>query len=226
MIKTIKMKSAHIHVLIITLFLGGCSERLYSLTTVSPEKTYRIQLEEKKTGVSPQNPLPYQVFLELEKDGQVIVKNAILHSGDEWDARFGKIAPVAEWMSEKLLRFGREKSDVVQQYDWIEFYNNSSQPLTYVFISWTVSNPNPNERFLLVDVKSNEKIRLRVTSQADAGADLSDISCFGRFEDGKELTKVMRRFKIIGKYKSPSNYFVTVKDNETLIESQEYQPIK
>jgi hypothetical protein len=220
------MKSAYILVLTITLLLGSCFEKLYSLTTVSPKKTYRIRLEETKTEVSPQNPLPYQVFLEIEKNGQVVVKNAILHSGDEWDVRFGNIAPVAEWTSEKTLRFGREKSDVIQQYDWVEVYNNSSKPLAYVFISWTVSNPNPNERFLLFDVQPNEKIRLRVTSQASAGADLSDIGCLGRFEDGKNLTKVMRRFRIIGKYKSPSHYFITVKDNETIIESQEYQPIK
>jgi hypothetical protein len=170
--------------------------------------------------------LPYQVFLELEKNGRVIVKNAILHSGDEWDERFGNVAPVAEWISEKILRFGREKSDVIQRYDWIEFYNNSGQPLTYMLISWTVSNPNPNERFLLLDVKPDEKIRMRVTSQADTGADLSGIGCFGRFEDGKDLSMVARNFKIVGKYKSPSHYFVTVKDNETLIESQEYQPVK
>jgi hypothetical protein len=212
--------------LILPLLFGSCSKRLYSLNTVSPENTYRIQIEETKTEVSPHNRLPYQVVLDLEKNGQVIVKKAILHSGDEWDVRLGNIAQVAEWMSEKILRFGRETSDVIQQYDWIEFYNNSDQPLTYVFISWTVSNPNPNERFLLLDVKSNEKIRLRVTSQGEAGADLSDIGCFGRFEDGKDLAMVMKRFKIIGKYKSPSHYFITVKDNEALIESQEYQPIK
>jgi hypothetical protein len=220
------MKSGRILFLILILVLGSCGDRLYSLTTVSPGNTYEIQMRETKTEVSPQNPLPYQVFLELEKNGQVMVKNTILHSGDEWDVRFGTIAPVAEWMSEKILRFSREKSDVIQRYDWIEFYNSSSQPLTYVFISWTVSNPNPEERFLLLDVKSNEKIRLRVTSQADEGADLSDIGCFGRFENGKDLTKVMKRFKIIGRYKSPSHYFITVKDSEILIESQEYQPIK
>lgn len=213
-------------VLMIIILLGSCSERLYNLTTVSPEKTYRIQLKETKTEVSPKNSLPYQVALELEKNGQVIVKNAILHSGDELDERFGNVAPVAEWISKKILRFGREKSDVIQRYDWIEFYNDSGQSLIYVLISWTVSNPNPNERFLLLDVKPGEKIHMRVTSQAEAGADLSSIGCFGRFDGGKEITKITRRFKIVGKYKSSSHYFITVKDNETLIESQEYQPIK
>jgi hypothetical protein len=166
------------------------------------------------------------VFLELEKNGQVIVNNAILYSGDEWDARFGNIASEAEWISEKVVRFGREKANATRPYDWIEFHNDSGQTLIYVLISWTVSNPNPNERFLLLDVKPDEKIRVQVTSQVDTGADLSDIGCLGRFEDGKDLSMVTKNFRIVGKYKSPSHYFITVKGNETLIESQEYQPIK
>jgi hypothetical protein len=220
------MKSGHILFLIFIFIFGSCGERLYSLTTVSPRNTYRIRLEETKTEVSIQNLWPYKVFLNLEKNGQVIVNNAILYSGDDWDARFGNIASEAEWVSEKIVRFGREKANAARPYDWIEFHNDSGQTLTYVLISWTISNPNPNERFLLLDVKPDEQIRVRATSQADAGADLSGIGCLGRFESGKDLSMVTRNFKIVGKYKSPSHYFVTVKDNETLIESQEYQPIK
>jgi hypothetical protein len=67
---------------------------------------------------------------------------------------------------------------------------------------------------------------LQVTSHAEGTADLSDISCLGRFEDGKELGMVGKRFKVVEKPKSPSKYFVTIKAGEALIESQDYQPLK
>ncbi len=212
--------------LIIILFLGSCGDKLYSLTTTSPGKTYKIQLNEVKTEITSQNLLPYKVTFELERNGRVVVENAILYSGDELDPRFGIIASESEWISEKVIRFGREKANAVKPYDWLEFHNESSQPLTYVFVSWTISNPNPNERFLLLDVKPDEKIRMQVASQAKTGADMSVIGCQGRFEDGKNLGMATRNFKVVGKYTSPSNYSIKVRNSETLIESREYQANK
>ena len=110
--------------LIMILPLGSCCERLYNLTTVSPKKTYVIQLTETKTETSFQNTLPYKVFLHVERGGVSIVNSDILYSGDGWDARFGTIASEAEWIDEKIVRFGRRKFDAAQQYDWIEFHNN------------------------------------------------------------------------------------------------------
>lgn len=212
--------------LMMIITLGSCSERLYDFATTSPGKTYRVQLTETKTEVSPQNTLPYKTFFRLEKQGNMILGNEILYSGDDNDPRFATIAPEAEWISERTVRFGRMKITANRPYDWIEFHNNSSQPLTYAFISWTISNPNPNERFLLLDIKPDEKIRIQVTSQASGGADLSSISCLGRFEDGNNLTMTTRNFRIIGKYDSPSHYLITVSSDKTLIESQEHKPNK
>jgi hypothetical protein len=83
-------------------------------------------------------------------------------------------------------------------------------------------NSTPGRRGL----RQNEKVRLQVISHAEGTADFSDISCLGRLEDGKELGMVGKRFKVVGKPKSPSKYFVTIKAGEALIESQDYQPLK
>ena len=212
--------------LVTTFFLQSCGERFYNLARVSPEKTYGVRLTEKYTKYSSQNLLPYKVFLTLEKNGHAIVSDSIIHSGDEMDERYGIVASEADWISDKVLRLSYRKINAEQPHDWIEFHNDSGQTLPYVLIHWTVPNPNPNERFLLIDVQPNEKVRLQVTSHAEGTADMSWVSCLGRFEDGKELGGVGKNFKIVGKPKSPSKYFVTIKAGEALIESQDYQPPK
>lgn len=212
--------------LVTALFLQSCGERFYNLATTSPGKTYGVRLTEKKTEYSPQNLWPYKVFFALEKNGHTIVSDSIIHSGDDIDERYGNVASEADWISEKVLRLSYRKINAEQPHDSIEVYNDSGQTLPYVLIHWTVSNPNPNERFLLIDVQPNEKVRLQVTSDAEGKADMSWVSCLGRFEDGKELGRVGKNFRVAGKPKSPSKYFVTIKMGEALIESQNYQTFK
>jgi hypothetical protein len=208
--------------LIIIISLGGCYDRLYRLTTVSPSNTYRIQLAETKTEYSDQNLWPYKVFLEIEKNGRAILNNELLYSGDELDARFGNIASKAEWINEKILKLSSGKFDTAQQFDQVEVHNDSGKHLTYVLITWTVSNPNPNERILVFDLHPNERVTLRVTSNE---TDSSWIACSGRFENGKELSLVGRDFRIRGVCKPTSHYLITIKDDKALIESQECAPI-
>lgn len=212
--------------LVTILFLQSCGGKLYNLATTSPGKTYSLRLTEKETEYSPQNLWPYKVFLTLEKNGHTIVSDSIIHSGDDLDERYGNVASEAEWISEKVLRLSYRKISAEQPHDSIEVHNNSGQSLSYVLIHWTVSYPNPNEKFLLIDVQPNEKVRLQVTSDLEGRADMSWLSCLTRFEDGKELGKAGKDFRITGKPKSPSKYFVTIKPNEALIESQDYQPFK
>jgi hypothetical protein len=212
--------------LVTTFFLQGCGESFYNLATVSPGKTYKVRLTEKETEYSSQNLWPYKVFLTIEKNGHAIVSDSIIYTGDSMDARFGNMASETDWISDKVLRFANIKINAEQSHDWIEFHNDSGQTVPYVLIHWTVPNPNANDRFLLIDVQPNEKVRLQVISHAEGTADFSDISCLGRFEDGKELGIVGKRFKVVEKPKSPAKYFVTIKAGEALIESQDYQPLK
>jgi len=212
--------------LMTTVLLQNCGERFYNLATISPGKTYGVRLTEKKTEYSAQNLWPHKVFLTLEKNGHAIVSDSIIYTGDDMDARFGNMASEADWINNKALRLAYRKINTEQPYDWIEFHNSSGQTLPYVLIHWTVPNPNPNERFLLIDVQPDEKVRLQVTSHARGRADRSWVSCLGRFEDGKELGLVGKDFNPVGTPKSPSKFFVTVKAGEALIESQDYQPIK
>jgi len=44
--------------LMTTLFMQSCGERFYKLATVSPGKTYRVRLIEKKTEISAENHWP------------------------------------------------------------------------------------------------------------------------------------------------------------------------
>jgi hypothetical protein len=206
--------------LLIILSLVGCDGRFYHLTTVSPGNSYKILLSETKTEISDKDRWPYKVFLEIEKSGQVILQNEVLYSGDDMDARFGNIASESEWLNEKTLKLSRRKFDKMQV-DHLEIHNDSGNRLTYALIAWSVSDPNPNERFLILDIQPNERVMLPVTSNE---TDYSWVSCSGRFENGKKVTQVRRGFKMDGVCKPPSHYFITIKDDQTLIESQECKP--
>jgi hypothetical protein len=217
------MKLTDIRILsIIIIVLGSCGEGFYNLVTVSPDKTYRIQLTEKKTEYPPPNYWIYEVFLGLEKNAQTILRNEIIYTGDESDARFRNIASEAKWISGKILKLSRGGFDTAEQVDEVEIHNDSGKRLTYLLISWTVANPNPNERFVLLDIEPGEKSILQVTSNE---TDRSSISCFGRFEDGKRLSEVRRSFRMWGICKPTSHYLITIKDDNALIESRECTPI-
>lgn len=205
--------------LMTALFMQSCGERFYKLATVSPGKTYRVRLIEKKTEISAENHWPYKVFLTLEKEGHTGVSDATIYTGDEMQARFGNIASETEWVAEKVLRLAREKINAGRPFDWIEFRNDSGETLSYVLINRTVHSPNLNEIFLLIDVKPDEKIRLKVTSGVEELADRSWISCLGRFEGGIALEREGRDFRIVEKRNSQAEYFVTVKKWGTLIEN-------
>lgn len=211
--------------LITGLLLSSCSKKLYHLITTSPGNIYRVELVEVKSEISSQDTFPYKVFLTVDKNKTQIINNEKLYYGDVWDTRFGVIAPMAEWMDEKIVRLARRHTKSIEHFDSIDFHNESTQLLDYVFISWTVSNPNPNESFVLVDIEPDEKINLQITSGLD-NADLSVISCQGRFRDGTRFGKTTKNFTIKGKYQSPSRYSVTVKDDKILLDSQEYPTLK
>jgi hypothetical protein len=217
-----KNTAGRLLLLMAVFFSQSCGERFFRLDTVSPGKTYVVRLTEKKTEYSAQNLWPYKVFLTLEKNGRAFVSDSIVYTGDEMDARFGNMASKSDWISDKVLRLAYSKINAGVPHDWIEFHNDSGQTLPYVLIHWTLSYPNPNERFLLIDVQPDEKIRLQATSDGEGRADMSWLSCLGMFGDGAVLDMVGKNFKIVGTPKSPSKYTVTIKAREALIESQDY----
>src|ERR1044071_7512685 len=132
-----KMKLTDVRIiLIIIIALGSCGEGFYNLVTVSPDKTYRIQLTEKKTEYSAQDHWTYKVFLGLEKNAQTILQNELIYSGDELDARFGNIASDAKWISGKILKLSSGRFDTADQVDEVELHNDSGKRLTYFLISW------------------------------------------------------------------------------------------
>ena len=142
---------------------------------------------------------------------------------DNWDVGLGQVATDSEWLSENILRLGSKTAEKDQQYDWIEVHNNSGSTLSYALISGI--GTIPGEEFLLFDLKLAETIQLKVLAQTDKGRDYSRINFIGRVENQhNKLISGGQRFKIMGKYRSPSHYSIIVNDGNVEIKSLEYEP--
>jgi hypothetical protein len=209
----------------VILYADGCSRRLLNIDTTSPAKRYRIQLTETYTkAISEKDPWPYKVFMTAERNGQLFLSNEILDHYDSGDVGLGQVATDSEWLSENILRLGSRTIKKDQQYDWIEVLNNSDKTLSYVLISGI--GTIPGEKFLLFDLKPSETIQLKVFAQTDKGSDYSRISFTGRVENQyNKLINSQARFKIAGKYKSPSHYSIIVNGNNVEIKSLEYESV-
>jgi hypothetical protein len=160
--------------------------------------------------------------MKTERNGQVFLSNEVLDHYDDWDIGLGQVATDSEWLSENILRLGSRNIKKDQQYDLIEVRNNSDSALSYALISGI--GTIPGEKFLLFDFKPSESIQLKVFAQTDKGRDHSWISFMGKVEN--QHNKVIsngKRFKIMGKYKSPSHYSIIVNDGSVEIKSLEYE---
>jgi hypothetical protein len=211
--------------LITALFAGNCSQQrhLLNIDTSSPGSKYRIYLVETHIKeVSDKDPWPYKVFMKAERNGQVFLQNEMLDHYDGQDVGLGQIVTDSEWLSDSILRLGNKSMEKPQQYDWIEVTNNSSNVLSYALISGI--NTIPGEKFLLFDLSPSEKIQIKAIAQTDERSDYSWINFLGKFETRKDtLISSEKSFKIMGKYKSPSHYYISVNDNNAEITSLEYE---
>lgn len=211
--------------IVVLVSVDGCRRRMLNIDTTSPETRYRIQLTETYTkAISEKDPWPYKVFMKAERNGQVFLSNEILDHYDDWDVGLGQIATDSEWLSDNILRLGSRAIKEDQQYDWIEVRNNSGSTLSYALISGI--STIPGEKFLLFDLKPSEDIRLKVFAQTDRERDYSWINFMGKVEN--QHNKVIsngKRFKVQGKYKSPSHYSIIVNDSNVEIKSLEYESI-
>ncbi len=207
-----------------TVFMASCIKIPYKLVTSSPSSTYEVRLGEEIRPEDSGDPWPYKVFLSVSKHGRSVIDRELVYSNDSWDLRFGDICPQHTWVSENVLRLGGEHTLPESSCDVITVRNQTANDITYLMLSGMVRRPG--EKFLLLDVPPSSTIKLYAQPQTDKVGDTSGFSCHLQFADGREIPTTGMGFRIRGVYKGPARYCLTIKDNEVIIRSEDFEGVE
>src|SRR5262249_12443463 len=91
---------------LVWMFMVNCQSDLYTLTTISPNHTYAVQLVER---LNPTDE-PYHrhvVSLKVYSGERLIADDPHFSGGVRSEERFGRELPEHSWISDSVLRFGR-----------------------------------------------------------------------------------------------------------------------
>lgn len=198
------------------------SDSSYSLTTESPDRTYKVVLkQETGTGkVNPAREAEARIGFNVTKGGTSIVSKELLYSGDSLDMPFETLYPQHSWVSESVLRFGEELPGFKAQHDEIKVHNQTNRSLTYLRV-----NSGKYEMFLLFELKPNSTVILPTRAQPSVESDLSWISSVGKFEHGVPLKEEGKNFYIRGKYNGPAHYSILIREDGITILSEEFEAL-
>ncbi len=189
---------------------------------VSPNKTYMVRLKEQRKA----HLLPLVHILDLPgypaefsvyKNNRPLIEN--MDIGDDSNL-FADLFPEHSWISDSVFWFGDKDPKELGQ-DEVVVANNSNQAIAYLSVrtcKW--------ENFWLFDLQPNAVVKLEACPQTNAFADSSWIACYGKFTDGRDVDTAGVNFKIREKYKAPGHYRITITDDETKIDSPDFEGYK
>jgi hypothetical protein len=169
---------------------GGREGEPFELVTTSPANTYQAQFAERG---QPQNSASsgrgrHEVRFTVSKGNIPIVENEPVYEGGVYDDRFSELFPEHGWVSDSLLRFGRKGSPQAQ-HDEVLVSNETDRPVTYLWV-----NAGKYEMYLILELRPQSSVTLRVQPQTDEGMDFSYIGCKGRFRDGRAIAEAAGNF--------------------------------
>jgi hypothetical protein len=208
----------------ISAFSGSCTsaERpLFHLSTISPNKTYKVMLDEQAVISSDRlftKHGHHEVRFTVTRDGRTILKRESLYSGGTYDDRFLDQFPTSEWLSDSVMRFGQTAN--VGNRDEVVVYNETADSLSYLVV-----RSGKYEVFLLIDLPPNSVVKLSPEPQTDEHGDSSYISASGKLNRGGLISETGRNFNVHGKYKGPAHYAIHIKDGALQITSEEFEAI-
>lgn len=215
---------AKLLLVVITMFTISCITIPYKRVASSPSRTYEVRLGEEIESETSGDPWPYKVFLSVSKHGRLTIDKELIYSNDSWDLRFGDICPEYTWVSDNILRLGGKHTLPESSCDVITVRNQTASDITYLMLTGMMRKPG--EVFLLLDLQPSSTVKLHAQPQTDKIADMSGLSCHLQFADGREIPTTVMNFYIHEVYKGPARYCLTIKDNEIIIRSEDFEGIK
>jgi hypothetical protein len=177
------------------------------LTDFSPDKTYAIELV-GNPDIPNDSCSQHETNLNLFKNGEFLVKNANLETYDNFDSGFTAMYPEREWLSNSVLRFGKDVKSEERRFDLLSISNKTDKNVKYLRIK-------ADDLLLLFEVPANSKIKISVPHQSWS----SWIWSNGEFEDGSPLKSNGANFSHQDKINSILKYCVSIEDTSIKVES-------
>lgn len=195
-------------------FYFGMENPPVSLSLTSPNKTYTAQLNERADRyllpihLGSRN-FPSEVRFTAFKGEHSIAQNEMLWT-DSSDNRLDVYK--YRWVTDSIIKYGGGKPASESKTDEVTISNDSNQAIDYLIV-------HAVEQFLILDFQSQASVKITSIPQPW----LPWISCEGRFSSGKVITPNGVNFLLheTGENHTPQHYFISIRDDETLIQSQE-----
>jgi hypothetical protein len=169
----------------------GCVLALYlsaeaspvSLTVASPDKTYRVDLNEHSDTYKHWAPIRLRLdsrqfndvrFSAFKGDSKLAVDERLWDDSSD-DSRFFDSYKY-QWVNNSVLRFGLERSFPASQLDEVTVFNDSSRVVGELRLE-------SRDIFLILDLQPNQTMKLTASPQSW----LSWLSCVGKFASGQSI---------------------------------------
>jgi len=149
-------KSRIKYLLVAVLLIVSCSSFSgldFNLDTTSPQKTYLVKLEGRGESFTS---TVQQVKLTVLKGTQTIAVDNNFYR-EEVDHPFPEEFPIHEWISDSVLRLGKENTGQISG-DRIVVVNNGKDRLDVVKVEYA----SRGEKFLIFDLAPGAKVELKV----------------------------------------------------------------
>lgn len=206
-----KVKLSIIHLLLAFTFTScdlQSSSQETSITSASPSNIYSVGLQGDHSNANS----PNKVLFTVEREGKVLLENEGLYDDS---APFLQMYPTHLWVMENVLWFGGHDLTPSAKRDEVSVVNETNKVISYLSV-------DASDMFLLLEVQPRSLTRLLTRPQTDQTADISWVSCFGKFADGRDKGGG-RNFSIRGKYVSPAHYCIVIREEEVVIQSREFE---
>ncbi len=128
------------------------------LTFISPQKTYQIDLSGDLTTPT-RALLRHRTFLEVKRNGTILVPKRLLGSADMLDSGFSERYPKSGWIDENALRLygGHEGAN---ELDTLTVINKTSTPVEFLSVVAV-------DRLFLLDIEPAGQRVVNMSSQLD-----------------------------------------------------------
>jgi len=156
-----------------------------SLTIASPDKTYRVELQEHTDTYRHWTPIRRRVRLDSRqfnyvrfsafKDQRSLAADKPLWDDTSDGSRFFE-SHNYQWVDKSVLRFGLKRTSIDPPRDEITVFNDSSKPVDELRLE-------SRDIFLILDLQPNQALKLAAYPQSW----LSWLGCEGRFASGQNI---------------------------------------
>lgn len=188
----------------------------FKMTSMSPQGKYAINLERRRHEPYGKDWETWKAFLSFTNDGQQILKEVEVASGDASSGRMLPDHPQLAWLYENTFRLSEHASLPESESDVLLIRNDSAHTISYLSVSGGM-----DEWFFILNLQPRSSVKLLALPQWKQG-DLSWVSAKGRFGDDIP-TYGGQNFKIAASEKGPGHYCLTVRDDEMVIQSREFE---